>query len=260
MTYLLSKMSQKSDINGLPNEMIVEIFKRCEAPERTILSQVSKRFLNIYKKDAGLRFMFHLQGHTNNLFNHGLYRLLHTNFVSFKELKISKFDLKQSFDLEYNSENLFNLPYDHYITSSQSCREVDTITIEECILTLETLSRLRRLFPHLVNLTLSRNFIIESNPSPLQSHISFSPIVHVSLTTPIYTDIPSFIGWLINYCISIEELKLSVSMVSEKRAVARKYYHYKNGTEALSNPMALPHVLEILSDIKEVKKLTIVTD
>lgn len=217
----------------LPEELLVKIFDLCSEEDRKSLSLVCKRFLDIYRHKTSREYVFHLQGHTERLFRHGLSSLLNTNFVPFTQLKISKFNLPKAFDEKFpNDKDIFGKPLCDYTESSYACKHVTSLTLWECIVSDKSLIRLRRLFPHLNHLAILRTYFTKSSYNLLTiDKEKFKPIRELVITLPFLTDVksnPTGLDWLIKYCIHVDKFETLKSEVSNKRPNARRFHRYKN--------------------------------
>lgn len=227
----MENKKNKDFFEGLPKEMVIMIMDHCNKEDKLYFSQTCKRIRNIYVNRNKKGFLFHLQGNRVKLLSAGLKFLLNTKFDNFDELKISHFPLHETLDKKFpDFESIFDKPYHYYLENSYAVNNVVTITIEECIISDYSLLLLRKLFPKLINLSIIRSYLSQSGTELLQvPKNEFLPLQKLALTCPFLTDSPIIFGWVLDSFVYPETaLDYKKSFLSRKRAVARRFYKYKN--------------------------------
>lgn len=218
----------------LPNEIIAKILMYCDEDDRKFYSLLNKRFLNVCRS-LPIKVQFHLQGNTPKLFKYGLDSLTATKIKKYKTVKISKFNLIEVFDEKIREGKLFERPFVEYVKLS-----IEELELYECIVTDDSLTYFRYLFPNLKNLTLTRCFFFRRrklegmgtlwciDQARVSDELKLErpkPLIGMFLTVPVFSDQSSTdtFTWLISHCGSDTEFCIKDSPVSHKRSVARRF-------------------------------------
>lgn len=232
---------------SLPDELIVKILGYCGEDERKALCFVDRRFRQLYRNHVGVKFVFHLQGHSMRLFELGLDYMFRLQTVPFRILKISGFNLKEAFGQWKLSENsILGRPVQHHLDNSVCCERILSIEIHDCLVTDESLIWLRRLFPNYTALTIFRSSFTRASDrlAKLEDYnVPKQPLRVLKISLPLITDCnPSatgwneskgeFTSWLMNdYCKRAKKVLLFKSKISANRATKRKFYQMNNGSQ-----------------------------